>query len=292
MSLIQCPECGHDVSTKAPSCPHCGTAIQNNLKRCPSCRHIVLMNDEQCPHCGARFLMPEKVERAEQPAVPEGTEDSENQEKTENTDRLLSQREPGKPEEPMHPEGKKKRGGGCWWIILVLLLMAGGGGYFYWKHMQQQAEEELAYQRLMDCSEPASFVNFLQAYKNSPHRDEVTARLHALESMEREWKELSSKPEAAKLKAFVTLYPKTVHKPEAQHLIDSLDWKEAEKEGTAAAYENYIKHHPSGEHLTLAYEARKEAFEREQQALKDSIEAAQALDSLVAEDNAVPPIAI
>lgn len=292
MSLIQCPECGHDVSTKAPSCPHCGTAIQNNLKRCPSCRHIVLMNDEQCPHCGARFLMPEKVERAEQPAAPEGAEDSKNPEKTEHPDRLLITGEPGKPEEPMRPEGKKKRGGGCWWIVLLLLMAAGCGGYFYWKYMQRQAEEELAYQRLMDCTEPANFVNFLKEHKNSPHRDEVTARMHALESMEREWKELRSKPEAAKLQAFVTLYPTTVHKPEAQHLIDSLDWREAEKEGTAAAYEAYIKHHPSGEHLTLAYEARKEAFEREQQALKDSIEAAQAQDSLVAGDAATPPMAI
>lgn len=27
MSLIDCPECGHEVSDSAPACPHCGTPI-------------------------------------------------------------------------------------------------------------------------------------------------------------------------------------------------------------------------------------------------------------------------
>ena len=42
MSVIKCPECGQEVSTKADVCPHCGVAIKGNLKRCPKCNTIML----------------------------------------------------------------------------------------------------------------------------------------------------------------------------------------------------------------------------------------------------------
>lgn len=32
MTLIACPECGHEVSDKAPSCPHCGVPIFRESK--------------------------------------------------------------------------------------------------------------------------------------------------------------------------------------------------------------------------------------------------------------------
>jgi uncharacterized membrane protein YvbJ len=32
MALIQCPECGHDVSDKAAACPHCGHPVRGQVK--------------------------------------------------------------------------------------------------------------------------------------------------------------------------------------------------------------------------------------------------------------------
>ena len=29
MALIKCPECGREISDKAPACPHCGTPVAN-----------------------------------------------------------------------------------------------------------------------------------------------------------------------------------------------------------------------------------------------------------------------
>ena len=42
MSLIDCPECGHQVSTKAPACPHCGVPMGSSSEapagpRCYAC---------------------------------------------------------------------------------------------------------------------------------------------------------------------------------------------------------------------------------------------------------------
>jgi len=32
MALIQCPECGRDVSDKAAACPHCGHPVRGQVK--------------------------------------------------------------------------------------------------------------------------------------------------------------------------------------------------------------------------------------------------------------------
>ena len=36
MALIKCPECGKQVSDKAPTCPSCGSPIDTTI-RCPKC---------------------------------------------------------------------------------------------------------------------------------------------------------------------------------------------------------------------------------------------------------------
>lgn len=33
MALIRCPECGKEISDKAPQCIHCGFQINNKIKR-------------------------------------------------------------------------------------------------------------------------------------------------------------------------------------------------------------------------------------------------------------------
>lgn len=32
MALIKCPECGKEVSDRAPACPNCGTLLKMKLK--------------------------------------------------------------------------------------------------------------------------------------------------------------------------------------------------------------------------------------------------------------------
>lgn len=51
MSVIKCPECGHDVSDKAPCCPFCGVEISGNITVCPQCGCRYLSSQESCPEC-------------------------------------------------------------------------------------------------------------------------------------------------------------------------------------------------------------------------------------------------
>ena len=52
MALIDCPECGGNVSDKAVACPHCG-APPTVLIDCFECGDKVGMDAMACPHCGA-----------------------------------------------------------------------------------------------------------------------------------------------------------------------------------------------------------------------------------------------
>jgi len=55
MALINCPECGGQVSDKANACPHCGFDIAsyvNAVVECPECGSLVSNVAESCPNCG------------------------------------------------------------------------------------------------------------------------------------------------------------------------------------------------------------------------------------------------
>ena len=49
MAIIKCPECGHQVSEKAPTCPSCGVEIAGNITCCPNCNKIYLNTQEKKP---------------------------------------------------------------------------------------------------------------------------------------------------------------------------------------------------------------------------------------------------
>ena len=36
MAIIKCPECGRQISDKAPTCPSCGVEIAGKITKCPS----------------------------------------------------------------------------------------------------------------------------------------------------------------------------------------------------------------------------------------------------------------
>lgn len=51
MALIQCFECGAQVSDLAKSCPRCGAPVRESCK-CMECGNIVSINAIFCPQCG------------------------------------------------------------------------------------------------------------------------------------------------------------------------------------------------------------------------------------------------
>lgn len=55
MALIKCPECGHEISSKAKTCVHCGC----NIFVCPECNKAYSEAIERCNACG--YIMNEKA---------------------------------------------------------------------------------------------------------------------------------------------------------------------------------------------------------------------------------------
>lgn len=57
MAMIQCPECGQEISDKAKKCIHCGKVFVeekpiNEEIRCSECGAVLAKTEEICPNCG------------------------------------------------------------------------------------------------------------------------------------------------------------------------------------------------------------------------------------------------
>lgn len=52
MALINCPDCGKEVSDSAKNCIHCGCVLKQNLVACPECGNEISENAVSCPKCG------------------------------------------------------------------------------------------------------------------------------------------------------------------------------------------------------------------------------------------------
>ena len=76
MALINCAECGKQVSDLAACCPHCGAPVQKKIY-CKECGNQVSESASVCPNCGcprAHSTTPppfeQSAKRAASPAVP------------------------------------------------------------------------------------------------------------------------------------------------------------------------------------------------------------------------------
>ena len=79
MALIKCPECGHQISDKAPVCPSCGVEIAGKIVRCPNCGEIHFISDGICPNCHHSLLATGNDSRssvAHEPSSADSSEDA------------------------------------------------------------------------------------------------------------------------------------------------------------------------------------------------------------------------
>ena len=63
MALINCKECGQQISDAASVCPHCGAPVVKDVY-CPACGTKVPGNVRFCPHCGGRIVPPSSMAQA------------------------------------------------------------------------------------------------------------------------------------------------------------------------------------------------------------------------------------
>ncbi len=78
MALVNCVECGHEVSSRAATCPKCGFPVSQlaQLPRCADCGQPLPQGSTACPHCGCPVessglqAAPEPERRQRAPRTP------------------------------------------------------------------------------------------------------------------------------------------------------------------------------------------------------------------------------
>ena len=97
MAIIKCPECGHQISDRAPICPSCGVKIANQITTCPQCGEVFFKDLRRCPRC-------QHLNMDYQNGISQSEE-----EETTPTDNPTSLSENGEQPSPKQPNKKKKR---------------------------------------------------------------------------------------------------------------------------------------------------------------------------------------
>ncbi len=238
MAIIKCPECGHQVSDKAPTCPSCGVEIAGNINHCPQCGAVYLKDQDVCPYCHHPSQRPVQVQQhVAPPPVPQ------------------QQRPPM--QKAAETEAPKKKGFN-WTALLIAFLMAATicGVCFYFYHTAKDTKETEAYDYAMTSNDPLVMQSFLDTYRDADaqKRQNITNRLAAIRQADADWTNACLSKSKSALEAFLAKYPDTPHKGEVQNKIDSIDWSVAKAAATIEAYQHYIELHPNGARVAEANE--------------------------------------
>jgi hypothetical protein len=227
VSIIKCPICGGQVSTKAETCPHCGTDIASQIRVCPNCGCECLVTQEFCPECESKLEeLPSPI-----PSPEEEEEEEVEEEGIENENRLKSLL-----------MRKQVLWGAAAVVVLVMLCT---GIYFFHQYRTNQ-REQADYERLEGTTNPEYYQKFLNDYPDGKHYDEIKERMLNLLSEEEDWNALLKNVSQSGVKQFMQRHPNSIHLRTCEDLLDSLDWQAALAAGNEEAITNYLTNHPSG----------------------------------------------
>lgn len=256
MSIIKCPECGHQVSNRARTCPSCGVDIAGNIVRCPDCGEVLFKEQKSCPNCHCTINAAAVWQAEEELPSPSLQSDSPSQV-------AVPVQQPQKSSNSQPPARPRKRSWIAFLVAFVIsLIVVFLGIYFYQRTM---SENELrAYENAIRSSEPAVLQNFLDIYVDAPqaHRDSIAAHIEALKKVDTDWTNAVMSGRRAELENYMKLHPQSIHNVEAKIKIDSIDWLTALAADTPEAYHDYIMAHEDGAYYDEAH-ARYEQLEQQ-----------------------------
>lgn len=135
---------------------------------------------------------------------------------------------------------------------MVALLFIGIGAYFFFGTSGNK--EQQAYEYALNSNDPAVLESYLNNYRDADpmHRDKISQQLAQLKQSELDWTNTMVSGSKTALADYLSKYPNSTHKAEAERKIDSLDWLVAKKANTAEAYNLYVTEHPNGVYIDEA----------------------------------------
>lgn len=294
MAIIKCPECGRQISDKAPTCPSCGVEIAGKITKCPNCGEVYFNYLEMCPNCqtpnptlvggrGGFSPAPSAPVQPAQPVVPVAPVQQPARQTMQQPARPANPGMPATPppppvrptaangnggeQNPASKEPEKKKGTRSILIIsLIFSVLVCGILYYFYDNANKNKEKE-AYEYAMQSTDPMVLQSYLDTYKDADeaHRDSITAHLDRLKQTDQDWTNAVVSGSKDALQAYLEKYPNSIHKQEAINKIDSIDWNVAKNADTADAYQTYLDDHRDGSHIEEAENALKKVKGRDLQ---------------------------
>ena len=251
MSIIKCPECGHQISDKAPTCPNCGVEIADKVTRCPECGEVFFKDDAVCPNCH-RPLSQQTARPSETTVAPNAAPLAASQVPATQSPKSQTTANPPAP-------AKKKSGG---WVALlvsfIIALLVCGICFYMYKNAQDRKELQ-EYEFAVKSEDPLILQSYLDTYKDAPqeHQDAVAAHLQQIKQNDLDWQNAYVSNSKSMLLDYLSKHPDSPHKAMAAQKIDSLDWAQASSLNTIEAYQAYLAEHQDGDHYNEAEENMK-----------------------------------
>lgn len=282
MAIIKCPECGRQISDKAPTCPNCGVEIAGKIIKCPHCGEIYFSSQEMCPNCHeiasagpaapvtpAASVNPPTPPTPPTPPVPPVKQTpmaAGNGGNGNNGNEYGNGKYGNNPENEAQQKAKKKSARSILIISLVFSVLVCGILYYFYDNANRNKEKE-AYEYAMQSSDPMVLQSYLDTYKDAEeaHRDSIMAHLEMLKSIDQDWTNALVSGSKQALEDYLQKYPNSPHKQEAWNKIDSIDWNVAKAADNVQAYQAYLDAHADGAHIEEAENAMKKAKSRDLQ---------------------------
>lgn len=230
MAIIKCPECGRQVSERAPICPNCGVEIAGKVVKCDNCGEYFFDEDGHCPACQNTKAAVVKSPKAPIPATT-GEEPATVRSKSKKTTMIVS------------------------FVIASLLC----GTLFYFYSSKNTEKEEKEYEIAMKNEDPLVLQAYLNNYAdvNPEHTKNIKDRLALLQVGETEWNQVMSADTRAAYMEYLNAHPDSPHHAYAMNKIDSIDWAAATSvaaDNSEQAMKKYLLAHPEGSHASEANE--------------------------------------
>ena len=285
--IIKCPECGHQVSDKAPICPSCGVEIAGHLIKCSYCGEIYLKEDAVCPNCHHSASTDNSVNEDDVKTEPV-KDDSQNngdysESETSSVELVVSaesiEEEPrldGTPtqdtltiESPSNdtevstddvivkPESKNNNHTPLFVSLLIALVICAVLLFFYKRGNDNHEAEE--YKIALKSNNRQVMEQYLEDYPNAPliHINSIRDLLKQTQQNNDEWGRVIQQNTIASYKAYLDAHPNTPYKNEILKRVEELYWNEVVNQNTEAAYLGYREKYPKGIHVKEADEKLK-----------------------------------
>ena len=285
--IIKCPECGHQVSDKAPICPSCGVEIAGHLIKCSYCGEIYLKEDAVCPNCHHSASTDNSVNEddvktelvkddsqnngdyseAETSSVElvvsaESIEEEPRLDGTPTQDTLTiespsSDAEVSTDDVIVKPESKNNNHTPLFVSLLIALVICAVLLFFYKRGNDNHEAEE--YKIALKSNNRQVMEQYLEDYPNAPliHINSIRDLLKQTQQNNDEWGCVIQQNTIASYKAYLETHPNTPYKNEILKRVEELYWNDVVNQNTEAAYLGYREKYPKGIHVKEADEKLK-----------------------------------